>query len=89
MARPTARIIRDYAGGPIIGMLAPTVFVNGINIAVLGDNVEPHGMKPHNFAVIVTGSPNTFAHNCSVARLADMASCGHNIVTGSDNTFTN
>lgn len=89
MARPTARIIRDYAGGPIIGLLAPTVYINGINIVVVGDNVEPHGMIPHNFPVIATGSPNVFAHNSNVARLGDLASCGHPIVSGSRDTFTN
>ena len=89
MARPTARIIREYAGGPIIGMIASTVYVNGIRISVVGDNVEAHGVMPHDFPIVATGSLNTFAHNSNVARLGDLASCGHGILKGSETVFTN
>lgn len=89
MARPTARVIREYAGGPIIGLLAPKVFINGIQVSVVGDNVEGHGPTPHDSPVVATGSPNTFANNSNVARLGDKASCGHTILVGSHNVFTN
>jgi uncharacterized Zn-binding protein involved in type VI secretion len=89
MARPTARIIKDVAGAPIMGIIAPKVHVNNTNISVIGDLVEGHGAYPHSGPVIATGSPNVFAHNSNVARLGDTASCGHQILKGSENTFTN
>lgn len=89
MARLTARVISEYAGGTIVGILAPTVFVNGINISVVGDPVEGHGPYQHAGPVIATGSPNVFAHNSNVTRQADSASCGHPVVGGSTDTFTN
>ena len=87
--RLTARVVSEFAGGTIIGILAPTVFVNGINISVVGDPVESHGPLQHQGPVIATGSPNVFAHNSNVTRQGDLASCGHPVVGGSEDTFTN
>lgn len=72
-----------------MGILAPTVFVDNINISVVGDLVESHGPTPHTSPVIATGSPTVFACNSNVARVGDLASCGHPITNGSKDTFTN
>lgn len=89
MARRQCRIVRDFAGGTIIGNLAPTVFVNGIPISVLGDPVEGHGPMQHAGPVIATCSPNVYAHGIGVTRQGDNASCGHPAGPGSENVFTN
>lgn len=88
MARGAARTQQDKAGGTIIGVLAPTVFVNGTPVSVVGDPVQSHGPSPHSSPVMMTGSGNVFAHSISVCRLGDLATCGHP-ATASDNVFVN
>lgn len=83
-----ARVNIDTAGGTIIGNLAPTIFVNGVPVAVLGANVAGHGDPPHAAPVMVQASPNVFANNIAVCREGDQASCGHS-ATGSSNVFIN
>ncbi|MEE2635515.1 MAG: PAAR domain-containing protein [Pseudomonadota bacterium] len=81
-----ARISQDAAGGTLIGVLAPTVFVNGTNIAVLGCAVAGHGFPPHDAPVMVSASGTVFAGGIPVCRQGDSASCGH-FATGSENVF--
>lgn len=89
MARQIARVLREVPGGVILGLIAPKVWVEGLNISVVGDQVESHGMKPHASPVIATGSPTVFANGSPVARIGDSASCGHQIPTGTARTFAN
>lgn len=87
MAKGAARVDIDVAGGVIIGILAPTVFVNGTNISVIGDPVAGHGLPPHDAPVMVTGSSTVFANGIPVCRLGDVASCGDAVSPCSGNVF--
>ena len=81
-----SRVNQDTAGGTIIGILAPTVFVNGKPIAVKGANVEPHGSGPHGSPKMQDHSGTVFANGIEICRAGDTATCGHP-ATGSDNVF--
>ncbi|MBK1890735.1 hypothetical protein Undi14_11890 [Undibacterium sp. 14-3-2] len=81
-----SRIIKDTAGGIIVGVLAPKVFVNGVPIAVKGAVVLGHGPGIHIAAVMVSHSTTVFAHDIQICRQGDRASCGH-AATGSNNVF--
>lgn len=83
-----SRVRQDSAGGIILGMGAPTVFVNGTPVAVVGDAVVPHfpPVPPHIVPVMQTGSSTVFANGKQVCRAGDLANCGH-AATGSQNVF--
>jgi uncharacterized Zn-binding protein involved in type VI secretion len=81
-----ARVTVDAAGATIIGNLAPTVFVNGVPIAVLGAAVTGHGLPPHASPVMATASSTVRANGIPVGRQGDTASCGHP-ATGSGDVF--
>lgn len=72
-------------GGVITGPGKPTVRINGSPVSVIGDNVAPHGAGPHANATIVQGSSTVFAGGIGIARLGDLASCGHTVDSGSPN----
>ena len=79
-----ARVGIDTAGGLIVGPpLAPTVFVNGAPIVVVGTLVAPHGAGPHAIATMIQGSAVVFAGGLPVCRAGDAASCG-DTATGSN-----
>jgi uncharacterized Zn-binding protein involved in type VI secretion len=72
-----ARVNQDTAGGMIVGILAPTVFVDGRPVAVQGAAVAGHGKSPHAAPVMVGHSTTVFACGLPVCRAGDAASCGH------------
>ena len=83
------RISKDSAGGTIIGNQCTTVFVNGVNICVLGDLVTAHGLPPHSPPPsMVQSSGDVYAGGILICRKGDSASCGH-VATGSSNVFAN
>jgi uncharacterized Zn-binding protein involved in type VI secretion len=77
--------ISTAGGGVITGPGAPTVKANGSIVAVLGDAVASHGSGVHANATIITASSTVKAEGKFVARVGDLASCGHAIVGGSSN----
>lgn len=79
-----ARVAQDTAGGLITGNLAPTVYVNGKPIAVLGALVIGHGSGAHAAPTLVQGSATVFAQGRPVCRAGDTASCGHAAIGASD-----
>lgn len=81
-----ARVGIDNAGGVITGNLAPTVFVNGAPIAVVGADVAGHGVGAHAGPAMVTGSATVFAQGKPVCRAGDLANCTHQ-ATGSPNVL--
>lgn len=81
-----ARVNQDTAGGTIVGVLAPTVFVNGRPIAVQGAAVVGHGTAAHAGPVMSQHSATVFAQGIPVCRAGDQATCGHP-ATGSTNVF--
>lgn len=81
-----SRVADDSAGGNIIGVLAPTVFVNGKNIAVVGASIANHGTGLHSSPTMTEGSSTVFANGVPVCRSGDASSCGH-VASGSDNVF--
>jgi len=83
-----ARINTDSAGGTLIGVLAPTVFVDGNNIAVLNCAVQGHGTGPHAAPTMAQASSTVFANGIAVCRQGDSASCGH-ATSGSSDVFAN
>lgn len=90
MARQAARVMKDFAGGVILGKQIHSVFINGTTPAAIGDAVEPHHTGHHRRApTMTTGSNNVIIENKIPCRQSDSASCGHTIVSGSNNTFIN
>ena len=83
-----SRVGVDTAGGIITGPGEPTVLVNGSPVSVIGDSVAPHGLPPHDSAVMVGGSNTVFAGGIGVVRAGDASSCGHT-ATGSSNVNAN
>lgn len=85
-----SRVGLDSAGGVITGNLAPTVFVNGAPVAVLGAAVESHPpVPPHTTSPVMVGSSATvYASGILVCRAGDAASCGHT-ASGSADVFAN
>lgn len=81
-----SRINQDSAGGIIIGILAPHVFVNGTPIAVKGAAVAGHGVAEHGGPVMAGHSSTVFAHGIPICRRGDQATCGDR-ATGSLNVF--
>ena len=79
-----SRVGTDKAGGTIVGNLAPTVFVNGVPIAVKGASVAGHGRSPHSGPVMSGSSGTVKAHNILICRAGDSATCGH-AASGSNN----
>lgn len=72
-----ARTSQDSAGGTIVGVLAPSVMVNGSPVAVVGAAVAPHGEPPHAAPTMAQGSGTVFAEGRAVCRAGDAATCGH------------
>ena len=83
------RVGDDAAGGPIVGVLAPTVFINGRNAACRGAAVAGHGKPPHSSPVMVGASTTVFCEGKNLCRTGDSASCGHPLVPGSSNVIAN
>jgi uncharacterized Zn-binding protein involved in type VI secretion len=81
-----SRVNQDSAGGTIVGVKAPSVFVNGKPIACLGAAVAGHGDQPHASPVMAQASSTVFAEGIPVCRAGDQASCGH-AANGSNNVF--
>lgn len=81
-----SRVEADSAGGAIIGILAPTVFVNGKPIAVQGAAVAGHGLPPHSSPVMAGHSSTVFACGIPICREGDAATCGH-AASGSGDVF--
>jgi len=79
-----SRVGTDKAGGTIVGNLAPTVFVNGVPIAVKGASVAGHGRSPHSSPVMNGSSGTVKAHGILICRAGDSATCGH-AASGSGN----
>jgi uncharacterized Zn-binding protein involved in type VI secretion len=83
-----ARVGLDSAGGAIVGVMAPTVYVNGANIVCQGAAVTGHGISPHDAPMMVGHSGTVYAGGIAICRQGDSASCGH-AASGSDNVFAN
>lgn len=83
-----ARVATDSAGGVIVGVLAPTVYVNGVHVAVLNSAVAGHGTGAHAAPVMAACSATVFAGGIGVCRAGDAASCG-DVASGSSNVFAN
>lgn len=85
-----SRVGLDSAGGTIVGVLAPTVYVNGANIVCLGAAVTPHPpVPPHSTSpVMAQASSTVYANGIPICRQGDAASCGH-AATGSGDVFAN
>jgi uncharacterized Zn-binding protein involved in type VI secretion len=83
-----ARVGLDNAGGGVIlGPGAPTVLVNGVPAACVGDAIAPHGIGLHANAVIVQGSATVIAEGRNVSYTGALCSCGHTITPGSLDVF--
>lgn len=83
------RVGRDFAGGPVIGVRAPSVFIEGSNAACRLASVLPHGKPPHSGAVMVGASSTVFCEGKALCRSGDIASCGHSLSPGSSTVFAN
>jgi uncharacterized Zn-binding protein involved in type VI secretion len=78
MPGPAIRTGLDTAGGIIRSASGTKVFVEGRQIGVAGDPVDPHGSGSHAGAVMVGGSGKVFIQGIPALRGGiDSASCGH------------
>jgi uncharacterized Zn-binding protein involved in type VI secretion len=82
------RVIKDSAGGVIVGVMAPSVFIDGVNAACRGAAVLPHGKPPHSAAVMIGASSSVFCEGKALCRTGDSASCGHTLRSGSSTVFS-
>jgi uncharacterized Zn-binding protein involved in type VI secretion len=77
------------SGGDITGSTVASVLINGMPAAVVGSLVSPHAPwgsphPPHEAATIAAGSNTILVDGMALARVGDPLSCGHSILTGSD-----
>ncbi len=86
MASGATRLAIDSAGGAVLGPGSQTVFVNGLNVSVLGDAVGGHGDGSHSSPSIITSSSSVYADGQGVVTSIDVTSCGKN-PTGSGDVF--
>lgn len=77
-----AQVGISTAGAPIVGDLAPTVFINGAPVAVAGAAVTGHGLGPHAAPVLLAPTTNgtVYANGQLICGAGDLASCGDPIV---------
>ncbi|MEM7308911.1 MAG: PAAR domain-containing protein [Planctomycetota bacterium] len=72
-----SRVLLDTAGGGLIQGPGQTfVRIGGYSWAVVGDLVTPHGLPPHDAAVLTQGSPLVRIAGAPAVRAGDPASCG-------------
>lgn len=76
-----SRVGIDTAGGTIKGGKQVIATINGAFIAVVGDEVEPHGKGPHGGAVMVQGSAVFTINGIPVCLAGHKASCD-DVATG-------
>lgn len=77
------RVNQDTAGGLITGSgLQDFVKLDGMQWAVLGDVVAPHGTVPHAAATMVQGSAFIKINGIPACIAGNAASCG-DVATGS------
>ncbi len=86
MGTGAVRVGVDEAGGVITGNLAPSVFVNGSPIGVVGAGVAGHGVGAHAGPVMVGSSATVLAEGKLVCRAGDKANCTHS-ASGSSNVL--
>lgn len=89
---PNVARLNDILGTPgdpkgMIIATAITVFVNGLPVARVEDQITPHGDSPHNNAKMEVGSLTVFAEGKQVCRLTDAADCNHTVGLASLNVF--
>lgn len=77
-----ARVGQDKTGNLIVGNLAPTVFVDGVPIAVQGATIIPYGDGCKSNPKLGSGSSTVKANNLSVVRQGDKDVCGTAVKSG-------
>jgi uncharacterized Zn-binding protein involved in type VI secretion len=73
--------------GLITGQLGIDQYGDSFVVSCVGDSIEPHGPPPHDNAVMIQGSTDTFVNGLPVCRLNDLASCACHVINGSLDTF--
>ena len=76
---PMLTVLVPHVGGPIIGPGAPTVMIDGLPAAVMGDTCTCVGPP----ATIVTGAFTVLLEGQPAARMSDSTDHGGEIVEGS------
>lgn len=66
---------------------ATAMTINGIPVALVGDEVSPHGESPHDNVILIEHPPAVpiclTVNGIAVCRVGSPASCGHAVTTGS------
>lgn len=75
---------KNQAGGAI-QRGAATVFANGIAVGLHVSSITAHA--PHSTATTSSASPSVFCEGAQVLRVGSTNTCGHSIVTGSEDIF--
>lgn len=76
---------QNQVGGKIVRG-ANSVYANGKKVGLHASLITPHHKK-HNSAKTTSGSPSVYCEGAPVLRVTSGNSCGHSIITGSDNVF--
>lgn len=72
-----ARKSADSAGGAQLAGGQAVVRLEGHDVVLLGDSVEPHGTGEHGGPVMAEGSGIMRINGIPVCRAGNKASCGH------------
>lgn len=74
----------DKAKGIILGPSAKTVFADGKPVALIGDNVAPHGKSPHKKSTLISnGAKKCLVEYKVPAKQGTVATCKHPVSPGS------
>lgn len=78
----------NQAGGAI-QRGAATVFANGTAVGLHVSQLTPHApfIGSHSTATTSSASPTVFCEGAQVLRVGSTNTCGHSIVTGSEDIF--
>lgn len=86
---PSASLVSaSVAGGLVAGPGAiGRLIIEGFDLSLFGDLIEPHGLSPHNAAVMVEACTTFFVTGILACRVGDLASCGHPVANGAATFF--
>ena len=81
-------LMGDECGGKIIAT-GVSVLIEGRPVALVGDEVTPHGKPPHHKAYLKDGTTMLLIQGRPVSRIGDAATCDHRVTQGAASVLAN